>query len=76
MKTILKIPSRSQICSIESCISTTVLVRQYRFVNDDTVQKCILRLSSCLAVSGFTTVVLPSHLYVYAREQYQVLLCC
>ena len=57
MKKNLKIPSRSQICTIESCISTTVLERQHRFVNDDTVQKCILRLNNCLAVSGFTTVI-------------------
>jgi hypothetical protein len=45
--TILKIPLRSLICTIESCISTTVLVQQHCFVNDDTAQKCILRLNCC-----------------------------
>ena len=68
-KTILKIPSCSQIFQDWFIVHYKVLVQQqHRFINDDTVQKCILHSNSCLAVSGFTMLFLPLSLYVYALQ--------
>ena len=78
MRTILKIPlpTCSQVFCIDSSYSTKVLVRQHRFVNDDTVHKRILRSNSCLAVSGFALSFLPLSLYVYAPQLHGFLVRC
>ncbi len=67
MKTILKIPWPTQVFRIDSSYSTKVLVRQNRFVYDDTVHKRIaFRSNSSLTVSGIALSFLPLFLYVYA----------